>query len=271
MVNYSIDPQTLLERGRQLHQQYLTAQPFPHIAIDDFFPPQIVEQVLAEFPKPDSIEWQRFTNARERKLASNNERDLPPAARQLIWEMNSQVFLEFLEALTGIENLLPDPKLWGGGMHQIVRGGKLGVHVDFNQHSVFKLDRRINLLVYLNKDWREEYGGHFELWDREVKNCVKKVLPVFNRVAIFSTTEHSWHGHPNPLTCPEGWSRKSLAMYYYTNGRPASEVTNAHDTVFRDRPGEVVEPDKQPIGLKDFVPPILVRAVRKLRGTQPTR
>lgn len=266
MAHYSIDPDTLLERGRQLREQYLTAQPFPHIVIDDFFPPPIVDEVLADFPAPDSIEWQQFANARERKLASSNERNLPPAARSLIWEMNSQVFLQFLEILTDIPNLLPDPTLAGGGMHQIMRDGKLGVHVDFNKHGNNNLDRRINLLLYLNKDWQEEYGGHFELWDRDMKHCVKKVLPIFNRVAIFSTTEHSWHGHPDPLNCPDGWSRKSLAMYYYTNGRPDEEKADPHSTVFRERPGEVAAAGQPRIGLKDFVPPILVRAARKLKG-----
>lgn len=271
MVNYSIAPDTLLERGRRLREQYRTAQPFPHIAIDDFFPPEVVEEVLASFPKPESIEWQQFKNARERKLASSNERLLPPAARRLIWEMNSQVFLEFLEILTGIPNLLPDPKLIGGGMHQIQRGGKLGVHVDFNRHETFQLDRRINLLLYLNKDWREEYGGHLEMWDRKVENCVDKVLPVFNRVAIFTTSEHSWHGHPDPLNCPEGWSRKSLALYYYTNGRPTEESSRSHDTVFRERPGEASPQEpRSRIGLRDFVPPILLRAARRLRRPSPT-
>ena len=111
----------------------------------------------------------------------------------------------------------------------------MGVHVDFNKHGRYQLDRRLNLLLYLNKDWQEDYGGHFELWDRDMKNCVQKVLPVFNRVAIFSTTEHSWHGHPDPLNCPEDRSRKSLALYYYTNGRPSDEEAEQHSTVFKAR------------------------------------
>lgn len=268
MVSYSIAPDVLLERARSLRESYRTAEPFPHIVIDDFFPPQVVEEILAEFPSAREIEWQRFENARERKLASNDERRLGPAARKLIWEMNSQVFLEFLQVLTGIDNLIPDPQLSGGGMHQIERGGKLGIHIDFNKHGAYGLDRRLNLLLYLNKDWKEEYGGHFELWDREMKRCARRVLPVFNRVAIFSTTEHSWHGHPEPLTCPEGWTRKSLALYYYTNGRPEEERSGVHTTVFRERPGEVLAPERKSGGihLRDFAPPILARAWRRLRG-----
>ncbi len=266
MVTYSIDPDRLLRLGHELKDKYRTAQPFPHIAIDDFFPRDVVDAVHAEFPRPDQVAWQKFDNAQERKLASDKERALSPAARRLIWEMNSQVFLQFLEVLTGIPNLIPDPQLSGGGMHQIPRGGKLGVHVDFNKHGNYGLDRRLNLLLYLNKDWREEYGGHLELWDREMKNCVTKILPIFNRVALFSTTEYSWHGHPNPLACPEGWTRKSLALYYYTNGRPAEELADTHSTVFRTRPGEAPAAEKPKIGLRDFVPPVLMRGIDKLRG-----
>lgn len=266
MANYCFDPDRLLQLGRELHEKYRTAQPFPHIAIDDFFPPAVVEAVLAEFPKPGDIDWQRFDNPREKKLACNQEHLLGPATRGLIWQMNSQVFLRFLEALTGIQNLIPDPQLSGGGMHQIVRGGKLGVHVDFNKHGPYQLDRRLNILLYLNKDWKEEYGGHLELWDREMKQCVQRILPVFNRIALFSTTETSWHGHPNPLTCPEGWSRKSLALYYYTNGRDDGADAPEHTTVFRERPGEVVPREQPKIGLRDFVPPILWRGLKRLAG-----
>ncbi|PIE24038.1 MAG: proline hydroxylase [Planctomycetota bacterium] len=268
MSEYSVKPEALLERAYDLRETYRGGDPFPHIVIDNFFPEPIVDQVLDEFPSPASYEWQEFKNSRERKLASSNEKLLGPATRRLIWEMNSQVFLEFLQVLTGIDNLISDPMLLGGGLHQIERGGKLGLHADFNKHQQYKLDRRLNLLLYLNKDWEEEYGGHFELWDRDVKRCAKKVLPIFNRIAVFSTTEHSWHGHPDPLNCPEGMSRKSLALYYYTNGRPENEEAAEHSTVFRTRPGEVLEREKTgpKIGLRDFVPPIMLRAARRVLG-----
>jgi hypothetical protein len=98
------------------------------------------------------------------------------------------------------------------------------------------LDRRLNVLVYLNKDWKEEYGGHFELWNDKMDTCVKKILPKFNTLALFSTNHISYHGHPDPLNCPEHMSRKSLALYYYTNGRPQHEVQNhSHSTLFAER------------------------------------
>jgi Rps23 Pro-64 3,4-dihydroxylase Tpa1-like proline 4-hydroxylase len=150
------------------------------------------------------------------------------------------VFIDFLETLTGITGLLPDPHLWGGGLHQIQRGGFLKVHADFNRHERLDLDRRLNLLVYLNKDWKEEYGGQLELWSRDMKRCEERVLPVFNRCVVFSTTDTSYHGHPDELTCPEGWTRKSMALYYYTTGRSAEETSQSHSTLYQERPGESV-------------------------------
>jgi len=189
--------------------------------------------VLEAFPRPDDIPWKRFESATEKKLGWVHTAPLRPAMRAFLWEMSSPPVLQFLEALTGIGGLIPDPYFGGAGPHQILPGGFLKVHADFNWHPLLKLDRRLNLLVYLNKDWREEYGGHLELWDREMKACERRILPVFNRTVVFSTTDFSYHGHPRPLSCPEGMTRKSVSFYYYTNGRPDEERSAPHDTVFR--------------------------------------
>jgi hypothetical protein len=235
---------------------------------DDFLDFSLLDLVLAEFPKPGDIAWQRFDNPHEIKLASAAEASFGPATRLLLYHLNSITFLEFISAVTGIDNLIPDPSFDGGGLHQIVRGGKLGIHVDFNRHGKYGLDRRLNLLLYLNKDWREEYGGDLELWDRNMSRCGAKIRPVFNRLVIFGTTDFTYHGHPDPLQCPQGMTRKSLALYYFSNGRPAEEITGAHSTVFRAR-------DHEEFGLtlnqrlrklaKDLSPPILARQWRKWR------
>ena len=143
--------------------------------------------------------------------------------------------------MTGIQDLISDPYFRGGGLHNISRGGKLGVHIDFNKHQKYNLDRRLNLLLYLNKDWEEEFGGHIELWDSGMKQCIKKILPIFNRMVIFNTTETSFHGHPEPLNCPADRSRKSLALYYYTIGQHGDDASPTHSTLFRTRPGKKLE------------------------------
>lgn len=222
---------------------YINNAPFPNISMDDFFDENLLNEVLGEFPSIDKLkEKLHYVNPNESKLATKGEYNLGPTTKQLVHFLNSQPFLEFLQALTGIEEtLIPDPYLEGGGYHEIKPGGYLKLHVDFHLHRKMNLNRRLNLLVYLNKDWEESYGGHFELWEKDMSKSVVKILPIFNRIAIFSTTGDSWHGHPDPLTCPEDRSRKSLALYYYTNGRPEHELDKASrdriTTTFKERKG----------------------------------
>jgi len=225
-MKLNVDPRTL-------HAQYVVARPFPHVVIDDLFPHEVLKTVLAEFPKPDEIEWRRFDNQTEKKLGYWHESTLRPNLQLFLYEMNSPPVLQFLEALTGIRGLIPDPYYGGAGPHQIMPGGFLKVHVDFNRHPLLNLDRRLNLLVYLNEGWKDAYGGHLELWPSAMTRCERRIAPVFNRTVVFSTTDVSFHGHPAPLACPEGMSRKSVSFYYYTNGRPPEEDAAPHDTIFR--------------------------------------
>lgn len=217
-----------------LREQYVSARPFPHIVLDNLFPNEVLEEVLDDFPRPEEIAWRKFDNPTEKKLGYWHENPLRSRIQLFLYEMNSAPLLQFLEALTGIEGLISDPYYGGAGPHQIEPGGFLKVHVDFNWHPLLKLDRRLNLLVYLNQDWKEEYGGHLELWNRDVSRCEQKVLPVFNRTVVFSTTDFSYHGHPLPLACPAGRTRKSVSFYYYSNGRPDAERSAPHDTIFRE-------------------------------------
>lgn len=221
-----------------LRPGYRSAEPFPHVVIDGLFPDEVLERALAEFPRPDGMEWRRFESSTEKKLGYWHTCELPPYLWDFLQAMNAPPVLDFLERLTGIEGLVPDPYFGGAGPHQILAGGFLKVHVDFNVHPKLRLDRRLNLLVYLNRDWREEWGGHLELWDADVRKCWQKILPVFNRTVVFSTTETSFHGHPRPLACPPDRSRKSLSFYYYTAGRPEEERAAPHDTIFRPTPEE---------------------------------
>jgi Rps23 Pro-64 3,4-dihydroxylase Tpa1-like proline 4-hydroxylase len=250
--------------------EYQNAAPFPNIVIDNFFNPEMLSQVLADFPDlSKKVDIINYDNQNEKKLAAKGEMHFSDNTKAFVHFLNSQPVLEFLQELTGInETLLPDPYLLGGGYHEIKPGGMLKIHADFNKHESTWLDRRINLLVYLNKDWEESYGGHFELWDKDMTQSYQKILPVFNRIAIFSTTDFSFHGHPNALTCPPDRSRKSLALYYYSNGRPKSEISkNAHATLFKDRAGVQGDTLKEPVSLKDIVrgltPPIIYDTIKK--------
>lgn len=246
---FLFDYDKLMAFAEQYHADYKKAQPFPYIAIDDFVSDEIIGELLKGFPEPDPAKQTRNNTAyvdeetekvpaQINKVGLREERDFTPFLRHFIWELNSPSFILFLEKLTGIGKLLPDPKMLGGGTHQTLKDGLLRVHADFNVHRIYEIDRRINLILYLNRDWKEEYGGHLELWDKDVKNCIERILPIDKRCVIFSTGSETWHGHPHPLTCPEGRARQSIALYYYTNGRPESEKKPRHKTLWPALPGE---------------------------------
>ena len=252
--------------------KYSSGNPFPHIYLDNLFDDELSNDIVSEFPNVNDIDWIKFNEATSKKLASKDESHFGLYTRTFIYILNSKPFLTFLEKLTSIENLIPDPTLEGGGLHQILTGGLLKVHADFNKHHRTNLDRRLNVIVYLNKDWKEEYGGFFELWNENMSEAVVRLLPLFNRMAIFSTTSTSYHGHPDPLTCPDDRSRKSLALYYYTNGRPQNEIINGletHSTLYKNR-GTLKEIENHSLSstmrkvARKFVPPILLDIKRKL-------
>lgn len=217
---------------------YIEGQPFPHIIIDDFFEENILNKILEDFPNDIKKEGENYDNKAEKKLTLNDITKLSKVTVEFINFLNSSIFIEYLQKLTGIkETLIPDPYLIGGGLHELRNEGFLNIHADFNRHPKMKLDRRLNILVYLNKNWKDEFGGQLQLWDKDMQECKKNIVPIFNRMVIFSTTNTSYHGNPIKVNHPNSVSRKSIAMYYYTNGRPNSEnIIGDHSTIFRKRP-----------------------------------
>ena len=274
-LSYRFDSNALRKVALAQHAAFIRGQPFPNVVMDDFLPKAWVDPLIAEFPKPRAGNWQTFDNAQERKLASSRETEMGEATRQVLSQLNSATFLEFLETLTGIDGLIPDPYFVGGGLHQIERGGFLKVHADFNWHEKLRLDRRLNLIVYLNRDWRESYGGDLQLWDAAMTHCVTRIYPVLNRAVLFYTSDTGYHGHPDPLACPEGETRKSLALYYYTNGRPDKKASALHSTLFHARPGEMLTPVRARRNWKSiakkFIPPIVTDAMKSSRKVDHDR
>ena len=237
---------------------YLNATPFPNIVLDNFFDDDFLKEVVENFPNLEKINsTQEYSNKNEVKFANNDYKKFPNSIKSLFDFMNSRIFLEFLQKITSIEEkLVIDQELNGGGLHEIKTGGMLKIHTDFNKHPTLDLDRRINILIYLNKDWDPEYGGDLELWDKEMKFCGKKIAPTFNKMVIFSTNDFSNHGHPEPIKCPKNVSRKSIALYYFSKGRPASELDNdniKNKTYFKNRKGFDNETNNKSEKVKNYL------------------
>ncbi len=249
---FFFEPETLEKLAEQYEVTYQTAQPFPHVVVDGFVPDHYLEAVAKECSALSESEgWIRRDATKVlKKVDVRDDWTLGPLTRQLLNQFNSATFINFLEKLTGISALIPDPHYIGGGLHQIERGGFLKIHADFNRHNRLKLDRRINALLYLNQPWDDSWGGQLELWDSTMTTCAEKIAPLFNRLVVFTTTDSSFHGHPDPLDCPPDVIRRSLALYYYTNGRPEHEQSDAHSTLHQPRPGEVFATDSAGLRLR---------------------
>jgi len=232
---YVFDLDTLTQRSRDLSAGFGAARPYPHVVIDEFLREDAARELARVFPGPaDPVAWDHYAApGLEVKLGCGREERLPAPIRHAIHELNSGPFIRFLEELTGIDHLLPDPHLSGGGIHLSRQGGHLGVHADFNWHEKLQAHRRLNLLIYLTPDWRREYGGELELWSCDGTKREQTVEPLFNRAILFTTRSDTFHGHPNPWAAPDGIYRQSIALYYYTTNRPDDELRPAHSTLYK--------------------------------------
>ena len=255
-------------KGAELRESYVAADPFPSILIDNFLPNELAEQMLAHFgPKRSNDDLnESYDRPQERYKNSYHPDTLDDFARTVFYSFNSAPFVAIIENITGIKGLIPDPYYFGGGFHEVKNGGHLSIHADFNHHKVMNLERRVNILIYLNKDWEEDYGGQLELWDSDMTRLAQSYVPKFNRSVIFNTTSGSMHGHPRPVNHPSGASRKSIALYYYTS--TWDSLKRSHTTQFQVRPGTEDRTDwmiKLREWKEDFIPPVVIRNMGRMK------
>jgi Rps23 Pro-64 3,4-dihydroxylase Tpa1-like proline 4-hydroxylase len=216
------------------------APAFPHVCVDNFLEADFANAIHDSFPSYEEALrlGKSFAAVNEqRKVQITDSAHFPPPIARLNQLLSSPEFVRMVSDMTGVPNLLPDPQLSGGGIHETNHGGHLDVHVDFNFNDNSRVFRRVNLLFYFNRDWKEDYGGVLDLWNEDVSECVGRFVPVFNRMVGFVTSEISWHG-VTPLTCPPGTTRKSFAVYYYTQEPPPDWNGETHSTIFKARPDE---------------------------------
>ncbi len=242
-MGMNIAPATI----RDIAREFRSRTPYGYAVVGDLFDATAVLQVAREV-EADLVRYPREENiyASYRKHRFSVLADMPDRTREFVSCLNAPPFLQVLSEITGIENLRPDPELRGGGIHAIGRGGYLKLHTDFNWHRGLSLHRRLNLLVYLNEDWEAEWNGNIELWSADARQRIFTLAPLIGNALLFETNDISYHGHPDPLQCPEGVFRKSIAMYYYTATRPDREVRfgKSEMTNFIERPAERFEADK---------------------------
>ena len=232
-----IDIQKIREQRDTLKRDWNVKRPFRYMILENFFLPDKAKEIYHTYPGIDEGHWDGTTYINQKNKYQQREFEEGSIIKKAFFELKSEEFLEEIEYITAIEHLIGDDQLFGGGLHQSLTGAFLDVHVDYNLHPKTKLHRRLNILVYMNQDWKDEYEGHLQLWDMKTNQMIENILPSFNRMAMFETNEISFHGHPKALKSPVGLSRKSLAAYYYTDTRPKNEIADEHNTIYINTEG----------------------------------
>jgi len=221
-------------------KDFLLREPFPHFCIDNFLNEDFANEVHDSFPAYQEAQkiGKEFSAVNEkRKIQITDASKFPSAIKKLSDLLASDEYVQMWSELTGVPDLMADVSLTGGGIHETNSGGHLDVHVDFNYNEATQSFRRLNILIYFNKDWKEEYGGYLDIWGKDVKKCYGSFEPKFNRACGFLTSEISFHG-VTPITCPPNIMRKSFATYYYTKEMPDWWEGEKHSTMFKARPDE---------------------------------
>ncbi|MBI59626.1 proline hydroxylase [bacterium] len=223
------------QRLQNAFEGFLSKQPFPYCVIDDFFPTSLAEALSLDFPEFNDPKWHEYKNSIEIKKISNNWNIFPKTTYDTFCYLNSMEFTSLLSELTGINPLLSDPGLNGGGWHIHANGGKLNPHLDYSMHPKIPYQRKLNLIVYMQPDWQASWGGHLGVYEHDKEanvpgKLIAEIEPRFNRAIFFDTTMDSWHGLCKEVATPAGICRKSLAVYYLTN--PPKDVDNRGKALF---------------------------------------
>lgn len=225
----------------KLHKSFINREPFDHIIIDNFLEIDHAELLVQEVNTyKDMLDHEYTTREKDcevqsKKIGISDYNKFGPKVKEFIDISKSPEMIQFISSITGIEDLKADTSLFGGGIHRTATGGRLEIHADFNIHPYTKQHRRVNALLYLNKDWKPEYKGELELWDKTMHTCCNRIAPLFNRFVIFRITDTAFHGHPEYWAGPLNTPRLSIALYYYTEDRPDHEKAPFHMALWQKR------------------------------------
>lgn len=222
----------------------MNSEPFNHIVIDDFLDQDCAEEIYKSFPT-DFDNWYKYWNPIEVKYTNNNLETFDKSIQEYFKKMESDECISIFSKLSEINNLESDPTLHGSGLHAHPNKGRLGLHLDYEKHPKLEnKQRRLNIILFMTKNWKEEWNGANELWDKDVTECKVKTFPKFNRAIIFKTNEFSWHGLPEIINCPDGVYRKSLAYYYLSSleSKPKESKYGAGKSGYREKASFIKRP-----------------------------
>ena len=235
MPAWFLDRKPLEALAREQRESYRAARPYPHAVFDGFLGEACALDLAQRFPGPEHRAWlrrdYREQSARLGQLQRVGFAGVDPALRHLLAELSSMAFLDFLGTLSGVEGLIPDPHFRGAGLSLTLPSGHLALHADFNRDRTRHLERKLTVLYYLGQDWQPSWGGALELWDEPRARCEASYLPVLDRLIVMAHGDSYWHGHPQPLACPEGRFRAAVSAYYYV-AAPGPDEADSHGAIW---------------------------------------
>ena len=242
---------------------YRAAKPYPHVVIDNLFPNEMLDSVLDEMAEMRAAQWVNVDqNPRERTVRMRSAAEMHAAGDRIVGLLHSASFLYFLSDITGIEQLLPDPYLQGAGFAVMRSGDYFDVHADRNVAYETGLQRRLAMIIFLNKDWKKEYHGELQLWTPDGKRCETMIEPVYNRTILFEVAYPNFHGVPEPLACPPHRVRQSFIAYFHTAGK-AEANAKPHTTIFAPRMYGTPRQRVRSV-IREIVPPVVMRLYRRM-------
>lgn len=249
----------------ELRERIRTAVPFPHLEVQGWFNPTLLELIDEEFDIPTEVALKSAANDQQNVRRSFSVENIGAAARLYFSLVNSGFFVKFLTEILDVDHLIADAGLYGGGCHETLKGGRFSIHRDFDRHKITGLNNEMVMITYLNKNWKPEWHGALELWDKNKKDCVKRIEPEFGNTAIMRHLDISYHGHPEPLSPPEGVARRSIACYYYQNLHAKDDRQDQHNSQFLF--------PKMSARIRQFgksiTPPVVWTAMKKITSRGP--
>jgi hypothetical protein len=237
------------------------ASPFPHLVMDDLFPTPMLQAMAKEFDAAVPSDWREYHGGLQRKRGTPPGGHLPPTIQDYFNAVYSGPFIRLLSRITGIDDLIPDPALYGGGMHEVDAGGSFEIHVDFATHPRTLLINRLALITYFNETWTSEDGGALELWELEPPRCAATVLPHFGRTVIMEQSARAAHGHPKPIR--EGRQRRATVAYFYTNGLGTRSTNDVLATTYVPHAGHSRR-QKAELYLRRLTPPLVIKGLKAI-------
>ena len=235
LPGWCLDRKALKALGLSGREAYRAARPFPHAVFDGFLGRDRALALASRFPGPEHTGWMRRDyreqSARMGQLQRSGFEGVDIELRHLLSELCAMAFLDFLGALTGIDGLIADPHFRGAGPSLTLPGGHLALHADFNRDRTRHLERKLTAIYYLGVDWQPDWGGALELWDQPRTRCEASYLPLLDRLLVMDHGDHFWHGHPQPLACPEGRFRASVSAYFYV-AAPSADEESSHGAIW---------------------------------------